>query len=363
MMVLNRQRPNIVIVMLESWSADVIAALGGEKDVTPEFLKLCKEGLLFRNFYAAGFRTEQCLAAIIGGFPSQPLTTIIRKYGKFEYLPSLVAVLGQNGYHSSYYYGGDLTFANTNTYLQIAGFNRIIGENDFEFNKRTYWGAYDEELFTFTVNDQKNNPEPFFSLLMTSTSHEPFDLPMDERFQEKDMPQMYRNTVHYTDRCLGDYMKSAKQQPWFERTLFVILADHAHFLPLYRKHNEPQRHRIPFLLLGGALKKEFRGKTIEKVAGQIDVPAILLSQLELAHDDFPWSKNTLNPYSPGFAFYAFDEGFGWVNDRQSLVYDHQLKQVVSLRHDSLSASENDLFLKQGKVYLQQLMEAYINFND
>lgn len=91
--ILKSERPNVLTILLESWTADAIEPLGGDSGVAPEFTRLCKDGLLFTNFYSTGFRTEQGLCAPISGFPSQPTTTIIRQFGKFDRLPSVVRTL------------------------------------------------------------------------------------------------------------------------------------------------------------------------------------------------------------------------------------------------------------------------------
>lgn len=358
--ILKTTRPNIVLIMLESWSADIIEPLGGEKDVAPEFSKLCKEGLLFTNFYSTGFRTEQGLAALVSGFPSQPLTSIIRTFGKFEKLPSIARVLGENGYISSYYYGGDLRFANTDSYLGTSGFDRLIGEDDFDFTKETLWGAFDEELFDFNVQDMKNIKEPFFSIIMTSTSHEPFDAPVTEKFKGNDLPNSYRNTIHYTDECLGEYINKAKQQDWYKNTLFIIVSDHSHKLPLNREINEPNRYRIPFLLYGDVLKDEYKGSNYSVIGSQVDFPATILSQLNLKHNDFTWSKNLFNKYESSSAFYTFDEGFGWINENQIIVFDHKFNQVVLKTNNNIKDKENEEYLNQGKAYLQVLFQQYID---
>ena len=357
--IFNISKPNIILVLLESWSGDIIEAIGGEKDVTPEFARLSKQGLLFTNFYSTGFRTEQGLAALLSGFPSQPKTTIIRKFGKFDKLPSIVNVLDSNGYSSAYYYGGDLEFANTITYLKTAGFDKIIGDEDFEFIKSTEWGAYDEELFNFYLKDTKNVHEPFFHILMTSTSHEPFDAPVDGGFTGNTLPDRYRNTISYTDICLGNFLRAAKKQSWYPNTVFIITPDHGHFLPKNRNHYDAERHHIPFLIYGDALKEKFKGKIIDKFASHSDFASTVLSQLNISHDHFRWSKNLFNNYQEDFAFYSFDEGFGWLEKKQSLIFDHQFNDIISIRNDSLSDTVNNQILNKGKAYLQVLMEEYI----
>jgi len=357
---LNIDRPNIVLVFLESWSVDVIEPLGGESGVSDQFSRLAHEGLLLTNFYSTGFRTEQGLAAVISGFPSQPMTTIIRKFGKFDKLPSLLKVLGENGYSSKYYYAGDAAFANTMTFLKTAGFQQTYSEEDFGAGKQTDWGAYDEELFAFILKD-KNIKEPFFHFIMTSTSHEPFDAKVSETFKGRDLPSKYRNTIHYTDSVMGDFFMRLKQKSWYRNTLFIIMPDHGHYLPLNRKKYEPERHHIPMLLLGPALRVEYRGRTWDKYGSHVDVATSLLAQLKM-DGSFKWGKDLFDPDQRGYAFYSYDEGFGWITKEQGVVYDHQLGKEIFVRDEAVDEQITKRHVDVGKAYLQEVMQEYIGLN-
>ena len=357
--ILTTERPNIVIIMLESWGADIIGGLGGEKNVTPCFNKLAEQGLLFTNFYSNGFRTEQGLAAIISSFPAQPKTSVLRDFGKFEKLPGIVHFLDSNNYYSAAYYGANLDFANTGSYFHTAGFKKIIGEHDFSFKGRTLWGAYDEDLFNFQVNDLKSLPQPFFSLMLSITSHEPFDAPGDPVFKGDDMSQKYRNAVHYTDKCLGEYFEKAKKESWYPNTLFIIVADHAHIYPLGRTYNEPLRYRIPLLFYGDVIQKEQWGKTVDKYGSHTDISATILAQLNIKND-LRWSKDLLNTFSPSFSFYTFDDGFGWLTDKATFVFDNSAQKIM-IQNSMLDEKQNAELINNGKAYLQMIQEEYLSY--
>lgn len=360
--VLTTARPNVVLIILESWTADVVGVLGGDSGVTPGFDRLASEGLLLTNFYSTGFRTEQGLCALISGFPSQPKTTIIRQYGKFDRLPSVVNVLDSASYHSTYYYAGDAVFANTRSYLEAMGFDKVHDEHSFPIKQRTRWGAYDEELFAFHLRDARDAQEPFFHTVMTSTSHEPFDVPVDEGFPGKDQPQMYRNSVHYTDRNLAAFLDACKSQPWYDHTLFIVVADHGHFLPHNRGNFTAERHRIPFLLLGGALKPELRGTRDSTFGTHVDFAATLLDQLGLEHPRHTWSKDLFATDVPHFAFWSFDDGFGIADARQTQVYDNLSGLLLQRRDSSASQTQDAEQLRDGKALEQILLDEYIGLS-
>jgi len=357
--ILSVDRPNIVLILLESWSGDVIEPLGGEPGVTPRFTALCKEGMLFTNFYSTGFRTEQGLCAIISGFPSQPKTTIIRKYGKFDRLPSLVNALDSNGWNSRWYYTGDVVFANTRSYLESMGFDVIHSEEDMPGGQRTRWGALDEELFDLYLADSATFREPYFHAIMTATSHEPFDAPVQGGFSGGGQPQRYRNTVAYTDRCLGDLFDRARRLGDWGRTLYIVVADHGHFLPKNRTHYDMERHRIACLFLGGALLPGLRGTTNATWSSHVDLPATLLGQLGLPHHRFPWSKDLFDPDTRKFAFYTFDDGFGYADRAQAVIYDAAAKRAIHWRDGNAAAEVDSAVLRKGKALLQIELERYM----
>jgi phosphoglycerol transferase MdoB-like AlkP superfamily enzyme len=355
------ERPNILVILLESWSGDVIGSLGGETDVAPQFDRLAREGLLFTNFYSTGFRTEQGLCAVLSGFPAQPTTTIMRNFGKFDRLPSLVRNMNALGYSSVYWYSGNVTFANTRTYLETMGFDQVHDEKSFEARTRTRWGALDEELFAFHLKHVSERSTPFFDVLMTATSHEPFNAPVNEGFKGKDPPQRYRNTVHYTDRALGEFIAQAHAQPWYDNTLILIMPDHGHFLPLNRTSYERARHHIPLLITGGALKDELRGQRDATFGCHTDLPATLLAQMGAAHAEFEWSRDLFDPTLPHRAFWTFNEGFGMADSVQAVVYDEGSKHVIELG-DSSRTADRDRLLREGQVNIQVLLERFIEFD-
>lgn len=356
------QRPNIMLILLESWTADVVGVLGGDSGVTPGFDRLAEDGLLFTNFYSTGFRTEQGLCATISSFPSQPKTTIIRQYGKFDRLPSLVNLLDSAGYRSTYYYAGDVAFANTRAYLEAMGFDRVHDEHSFPIKRRTPWGAYDEELFAFHVEDTRDANGPFFHTVMTSTSHEPFDVPVDEGFRGKDQPQQYRNSVHYTDRTLAAFITACGQQSWYDSTLVIIVADHGHYLPHNRGNYSAERHRIPLLITGGALKPDLRGTTNNTFGTHVDLAATLLAQLGLPGIRSLWSKDLFDPTIPHFAFWTFDDGFGIADTGQCLVYDNLSGQLLQRRDTARSRVADAEHLLNGKALEQVLLDQYLGLS-
>lgn len=359
--VLTQQRPNIVFIQLESFTADVIAELGGDSGVAPNMSKLIREGILFTDIYASGVRTDQGIIAMLSGFPAQPQTNLVNQPEKIEHLPFLSLALKNKDYHNGFYYGGELGFGRFNTIAYRAGFNRIVGLKDFSdaglFNK---WGADDKSLFDKYMKEMQHPAEPFFSYIITSSSHEPFTVPMPTVFEGNSQGQQFKNACYFTDRSLGTFFEAAKKAAWYKNTLFVLAADHGHHLPRDRRFNEPGRYHIPFLLFGEVLKEGYRGKKIGGTGSQTDIASTLLKQLQIEDTAFKWGNDLLNPGRRAFAFYTFDDGFGWVSEKDTLIFDNRAKRLM-YPSEAIDGRRSDSLLNTGKAYMQKMYDAFLKY--
>ena len=357
--ILTTERPNIVLIILESWAADIVKSLNGESGVTPQFDSLQEDGLLFTEIYAAGSRTEHGLTSILNGFPPPPHISIITIPAKSGKLPSINHVLKDAGYTSSFYYGGEVEFANMKSLLLNSQFRQIIDIHHFsEDQLNGKWGAHDEFVFSKQLHDLKEVQQPFFSVILTLSSHEPFHVPVKTPFSGEDEANKFRSAAYYADRCLGAYFMEAKKQAWYDNTLFVLIADHGHRLPNDLNTSLPRAKHIPFLLYGPALKEEYRGKKVNLIGNQHDLVATLLYQLDLPSQQFPRSKNLLNPQAKSFAYYVNNSVMGWINQGGVLYYTFATNQF-SLNQTEIPG--NDSISLDSKAYLQTHFQDYLNY--
>ncbi|HEX8330957.1 MAG TPA: sulfatase-like hydrolase/transferase [Hymenobacter sp.] len=326
--VLRESRPNVLFIILESFTGKLVGSVGGEKGVTPTLDSLAKTGIVFTNMYAAGDRSQKGLVALLSGYPNQPTTSIIKFPRKTERLPHLNRSLAAVGYRSHYYYGGELAFANMASYVQTAGYEKTTTGADFSLAERnSKWGAHDGVLFTRLLADLQQQPQPFFVTAFTLSSHEPFEVPMKPKFPGKTEADRFRNSVYYTDSALGSFLRVARQQPWYAHTLLVLVADHGHPQPGNSANQDPAKFHIPLVLAGGALRPEARGRVVSTVCSQTDVAATLLHQLRLPSQQFQWSRDLLAS-SPvkSFAYYCFNNGFGAISPTGYVTYDNVSQQ-------------------------------------
>ena len=326
--IVTEARPNVLFIILESFTGKLVGSVGGERGVTPTLDSLAQTGVLFTNIYAAGDRSQKGLVAVLSGYPNQPTTSIIKFPRKTERLPHLGRSLAAVGYRSRYYYGGELAFANMKSYVQAAGYEQITERSDFAMaEQNSKWGAHDGVLFTRVLEDLKSQPQPFFVTAFTLSSHEPFTVPMKTKFAGTSEANLFRNSVYYTDYSLGKFLQEAKKQPWYAHTVLVLVADHGHQQPGNSANQAAGKFHIPLLLAGGAIRPEARGRVITTVGSQTDVAATLLRQLNLPAAGFVWSRDLLALNPVPFAYYCFNDGFGALSPAGLITYDNVSHQV------------------------------------
>jgi phosphoglycerol transferase MdoB-like AlkP superfamily enzyme len=357
--ILTTSRPNIVVFLLESFTADVIGALGAEKGIAPYFDELAGDGMLFTDFYANGYRSSFGFPAVYAGYPSTPEGSILNHPLKVDRLPSLGGSLKKAGYATQFHYGGDDRFDDMIALIRHSGFDKVVDRASFrkeEMNSK--WGVQDGVLFDRVIDDLKRERTPFFSAMFTLSSHEPFEVPMEPLYKGRDDSALFKNSIHYCDQSLRHFFERARKEPWYPNTLFVFVADHGSTLPLHRPNDfMTERYRIPLLLYGEVLKKQYRGVRNPTIASQADIAATLLAQLGLPYQEFSWSNNIFNKNRKSYAYYNFHNGFALRTPEQTTVYDNVAKKVI-LRSIKRSDAENAESLKDGEAYMQYLYKRY-----
>ncbi len=348
--ILAKEKPNVILIILESFTAKIIRPLGGIPDITPSLNALTKEGILFTNFYSSGDRTDKGLVSILSGYPAQPRTSIIKYPNKTQSLPFLTKAMQHLGYHTSFVYGGDIGFANMESYLTNAGFGNITNDDDFDSDlNNSKWGIADHYVFNQLLAECDTAKHPFFKVMLTLSSHEPFEVPMEPVFKGNDESSRFLNSCYYADKSLGEFIEEAKKKEWWNNTLIIITADHGHRFPNPVELKEKERFKIPMLWLGGALA--IQDSTIQTFGGQTDISNTLLSQVGSPSADFTFSKNLLAANSPSFAFYIFNNGFGYVSPINENIYDFDLQNYLKNQGDTTE-------LPLGKAYMQKLFLDY-----
>ncbi len=343
------RRPDILLVILESFSSHLFPSLGGEK-IAIKLDAFVPEGILFTRFYANSFRTDRGLLAILSGYPAQPTMSLMKYPSKTAKLPSLAMSLKRAGYGTAYYYGGDADFTNMRSYLYASGMDKIIEDVDFPIEERlSKWGVHDHLVFERLLKDMKeeNPSRPMFRIIQTSSSHEPFEVPYHAYSDER------VNAFAYTDSVVASALQRLRNTPRWKNLLVVIVADHQGCYPTNLSNYSPQRYHIPLLMVGGAVRKAAK---INIIGSQQDLAATLLAQLHLPHKAFRFSKNMLDRRSPHFAFFTVPDAFGFLTDSTGVVYDNPSGKITYRR----GRSNIRKALIKGQAYLQSVYDDIAN---
>lgn len=293
---LSVERPDIVLIILESFSSHLLPVQGGE-NIAPKLDSIARSGLLMTEVYASSFRTDRAIPAILSGLPAAPDEPVMKHTAIAERLPGLPAALARAGYRSTYYYGGDINFTNQRAYLRSTGIDSIVSDSDFPLTQRiSKWGVNDGYLFERVAADERSRTgnTPTFTVIQTSSSHEPFDVAPFARHTDP-----AANAFAYTDSCVGAFVDSLAASPRWDSTLVVLIPDHYGCYPSVP--DERSRHHIPLIMTGGALTAK---GTVSTPAAQSDLAATLLAALGLPAGDFPFSRDMFASPAPQLALFS-----------------------------------------------------------
>jgi phosphoglycerol transferase MdoB-like AlkP superfamily enzyme len=320
---------NVILISIESMSADFLGRFGNHRGITPFMDRWLNEGMLFTNFYATGTRTTRGLEAITLAVPPTPGRSLVKRPDN-AHIYNLGKVFAEHDYDVAFFYGGHGFFDNMNAFFSANGY-RTVDRTDIPDEMVSFenaWGVADEDLYHRALQEagkDYNAGQPFFFHIMTTSNHRPYTYP-EGRI---DIPSgSGRNgAVKYTDYALGQLIEEAKQKPWFDNTVFVVVADHCASsagkvaLPVEKYH-------IPLFIYA---PKYFPAREIDKVASQIDIAPTLLSLLNFHYESFFFGKNILSPDFEERALIGNYQKLGLYKNDELVVLEPK-KQIELLEH-------------------------------
>ena len=344
---LRTNRPDIVIILLESCGGIFTEDIGGRKDIMPRFNKLVDEGVYFSNFYANSYRTDRGTLCTWSGYPSFPRSSLTKMPAKTRFLPGIAKSVLKEGYHTSYIYGGDINFTNMRSYLVTIGFDQFCWMKDYtmEQQRTSKWGVRDDITFV-TLYDQITAPKANGTHRLigysTLSSHEPWDVPTHRLSEE--IP----NAFNYLDECLGNFIDKMKQTPQWDNLLVILLPDHGYSYFGVDETHELHDH-VPMLWLGGALRGPRR---VEQFCNQTDLPATLLGQMGLPHDDYLFSRDVMSRnYTYPFVVHTYNNGITMKDSTGFAVYDLNVNRIIVDK-----STDAQKLIRRGMAILQTASE-------
>lgn len=358
---LNTARPNILLVIFESFSGSVCHYLYPDVDpqIMPNVTQEMADGIAFTQLYANSFRTERGLVSILSAYPAQPTYSVMTDTLRCKGLDYLTSKLHRAGYSTQLMHGGDDDFCKLKHYLRCGEVEQNIGRYYFSPEEYDYpKGLHDEKMASFVyeqVHEATERGDRFLKIYTTMSSHEPFEVPF-HRFEEP-----YLNSVAYADSCFGLLMSKLRADSAVWNKLLVIgLADHCcASWPRDVQQHHPLRYHIPMFWTGGAIQGGHRD--VSTLCQQTDLTATLLSQMNRAGandynpigtDEFVFSHDIFDPNQLHFAFYAWPDGFGVITDSCRYIQDNNHDgHALQGSNDPTGHAE-----RLGKAYLQRLYD-------
>lgn len=318
-------KKNLVIILEESLGARFVGELGG-LDITPELDKLYQQGWGFDNLYATGTRSVRGIEAITTGFTPSPSRSVVKLSKSQHNFFSLADVLSQEGYKTQFIYGGESHFDNMKSFFLGNGFNDIVDINHIDNPQFiSSWGVSDEDLFNQAdkeLTKLSNSTEPFFSLVFTSSNHDPFDIPQGKVSLPKGHnPENYKRdlAIKYADYALGKFINKAKTQSYWENTVFLVVADHD--VRVFGSEPVPLKSfHIPAVVLNSDMKS----KRDPRLVSQIDLPVTLMSLLGIDQATPMLGFDLTKSYPVERAMMQYYDNFAYLeNDRAVILMPNQ----------------------------------------
>jgi phosphoglycerol transferase MdoB-like AlkP superfamily enzyme len=347
---------NVVLISVESFSADFMKVFGNDQNITPFLDSLAEKSMLFTNLYASGTRTVRGLEALSLSIPPTPGQSIVKRPDN-ENMFSLGAVFKSKGYITQYLYGGYGYFDNMNTFFSGNHYD-VIDRNALRPDQIHYaniWGVADEDLFSLTLrqlDDNYKTGKPFFAHVMTVSNHRPFTYP-EGRIDIPPSRQAREGAVKYTDYAIGKFIHEASERPWFKNTIFVIVADHCAGsagsveLPVTGYH-------IPMLMYSPG---NIAPQKMDRLTAQIDIAPSILGLLKFNYRSKFFGQDIFSlPAGRERAFISTYQGLGYLKSGE-LVIQSPLQRVDEYKPDFTTGKAQieplkDSLVKQAIAYYQ-----------
>jgi phosphoglycerol transferase MdoB-like AlkP superfamily enzyme len=310
--------PNLVIIVEESLGAQYVGSLAiqgtGGRGLTPQLDALAKDGWWFTRTYATGTRSVRGLEAISTGFLPTPAEAVLKLPRSQQGFFTLAQVLGRAGYRSRFVYGGEAHFDNMKGFFLGNGFDAVIDRPKFSVKPGFVgtWGASDEDMFNELHARLLGDHQPTVTLAFSVSNHTPWEYPAG-RITPQGEPASVDNSVRYADWALGNFFARAKQAPYWNNTVFMVVADHdarvsgASLIPVQHFH-------IPALILG----KSITPRVDDRLISQVDLAPTLLSLIGFEGVQ-PMLGADLTQRSPNRAIMQYGDTYGYLQGDKLLI--------------------------------------------
>jgi phosphoglycerol transferase MdoB-like AlkP superfamily enzyme len=359
---ITQNKTNIVILILESFSAEYIGFLNKGSGYTPFLDSLSQHSLVFTKTFANGKRSIEAMPSIIAGLPALTDETYITSQYSSNNINSIASILSKKGYHTAFFHGGKNGTMGFDQFANVAGIENYYGMNEYpnEADKDGNWGIFDEEYLQYFSRTMSEFTEPFFTSVFTLTSHHPYEIP--EKYNGK-FPEGNLNiheSIGYTDYSLKKFFESAKKTEWYNNTLFILTADHTAQAENSYYKNKVGNYAIPILFYSPS-DTLFKGHS-NVIAQQTDILPTVMDYLGSNEPFISYGNSLLNDSTNHFAINYINGIYQFINDGYVVQFDgSKTIAVYNFTTDSLLQNniiDQDSEYENSELLLKAILQSY-----
>lgn len=363
---------NVVVFILESFSKEFVGELNqGLRNAdgsryagyTPFLDSLIRQGLTFEYTFATGRKSIDAMPSVLSSIPRYYEPYVLTSYSNNR-VSGIADVLGKKGYYTAFFHGAPNGSMGFESFAKVSGFQAYYGKDEYG-NDADYdgtWAIWDEPFFQFYAKKMSTFRQPFMTALFSASSHDPFRIPKEyEKVYPEDGIHKIHKCVRYTDNAMRRFFETARKQPWYGNTLFVITADHTNALTRKEYITDAGHYKVPIIFY--TPNGDLRGR-LPVIAEQTDIMPTILGYLNYDKPYFAFGHDVLDPqYKHHYALNHNDQIFQLFTDSLMLQFDGQKTRAaynfvsdVELSHDILSSvprARLDSLERKMKAIIQQ----------
>lgn len=345
---------NVVLIFMESMSANLMNSFGATKQLTPFLDSLYQQSLSFSHFYSAGIHTNHGMYATLYSFPA----IMKRNAMKGSVIPiysGLPTILKDNGYQNLFFMTHESQYDNMNAFFRTNGFDEIYAQENYPAEKVVNsFGVQDDFLYQYALpilNKKAENGQPFFTVLLSISNHPPYVIPdYFKPHSEKPEDQI----VEYADWSIRQFMTEAEKQPWFDNTIFVLLGDHGKLVGSPESEIPQSYNHIPLMIYGKDIQPEIK----DNFGGQVDVAPTLLGLLNISYTQNNLGIDLLKEQRPCM-FYTADNLIAARDTTHLYIYSPDNKQEFRYEQtgSTLHVAEDNEAFQRLKNYCFSMLQS------
>ncbi|MBO4662846.1 MAG: LTA synthase family protein [Bacteroidaceae bacterium] len=343
---INASKPNVVIIILESFASEYSAYLNKDakgKGFMPFLDSLMQQGMTFEHMYSNGHSSIDGQASVHLSIPLM-VESFFTSHASLNEVNGMASILKGEGYYTAYFHGADNGSLSLDGFSRSAGYDSYHGRNEYanDADWDHHWGIWDEPFLQYYAKEMNKMAQPFVTTIFTITSHHPFQIPEKYKnvYPEGEIP--IHKTIQYTDMSLRKFFETAKKQPWYDNTLFVLTGDHTNQSTYKSYQTDLGTYSVPVIFYHPT-DSTFRCRKDKGIAQHIDIMPTVLGYTGCSHDYVAFGNDLLRT-KPEDRFHV-----GFQNDIYQITQGNMLLQFDGEKATALYNTDKDTMLKTNLV--------------